>query len=56
MFERFYSTAQDLSRGTGLGLPIARAIARAHGGDVSASSPDGAVFTLELPLAGAATP
>ena len=50
MFERFYSTAEDLSRGTGLGLPIARAIARAHGGDLTASSPGGAVFTLVLPL------
>ncbi len=51
VFERFYSTAEDQSRGTGLGLPIARAIARAHGGDVRASSPGGALFTLELPLA-----
>jgi len=51
VFERFYSTAEDQSSGTGLGLPIARAIARAHGGDVSAFSPGGAVFTLELPLA-----
>ena len=50
VFERFFSTADDLSRGTGLGLPIARAIARAHGGDVHASSPGGAVFTLVLPL------
>ncbi len=53
VFERFYSTAEDLSRGTGLGLPIARAIARAHGGDLRASSPGGALFTLELPLADA---
>jgi len=51
VFERFYSTAADMSRGTGLGLPICRAIARAHGGDVRASSPAGAVFTLDLPLA-----
>ena len=51
VFERFYSTAEDLAAGTGLGLPIARAIARAHGGDVRATSPGGAVFTLELPLA-----
>lgn len=51
VFERFYSTAEDLARGTGLGLPIARAIARAHGGDVTASSPGGAVLRLVLPLA-----
>jgi signal transduction histidine kinase len=50
VFERFHSTAEDLAAGTGLGLPIARAIARAHGGDVRATSPGGAVFTLELPL------
>ncbi len=50
VFERFYSTAEDQSRGTGLGLPIARAIARAHGGDVTASSPGGALFTLSLPF------
>ena len=53
VFERFYSTAADLSRGTGLGLPIARAIARAHGGDLTASSPGGAVFKLVLPLCAA---
>lgn len=51
VFERFHSTAGDLAEGTGLGLPIARAIARAHGGEVRASSPRGALFTLELPLA-----
>jgi two-component system sensor histidine kinase BaeS len=48
VFERFYSSAHG-GTGTGLGLPIARAIARAHGGDVTASSPDGARFTLWLP-------
>lgn len=38
--------------GAGLGLPIARHVARAHGGDVTITSPgpegDGAVFTLTL--------
>jgi signal transduction histidine kinase len=48
VFERFYSRAGE-GGGTGLGLPLARAIARAHGGDVSAASPGGALFTLELP-------
>lgn len=51
VFERFYSSAEG-NGGTGLGLPIARAIARSHGGRLSASSPGGASFELELPLAG----
>lgn len=51
VFERFYSRAPG-GRGVGLGLAIARAIARAHGGDVRASSPKGARFVLELPRAG----
>ena len=48
VFERFYSRAGS-GNSIGLGLPIARAIARAHGGDVRASSPSGARFVLELP-------
>ena len=38
--------------GAGLGLPIARGIARAHGGDVTyepAGAGRGAVFVLSLP-------
>jgi len=50
VFERFYSEP-GAGSGTGLGLPIARAIARAHGGEVTASSPGGARFDLDLPLA-----
>ncbi|WP_405721940.1 HAMP domain-containing histidine kinase [Streptomyces sp. NBC_01537] len=40
--------------GSGIGLTIARGIARAHGGDVTASSPGpghGATFTLRIPTA-----
>jgi histidine kinase len=56
IFERFYrsGTAQRRSTGSGVGLTIARGIARAHGGDVTASSPGpgrGATVTLTLPLA-----
>ena len=49
VFERFYSERED-GTGGGLGLPIARAIARTHGGSLTASSPGGARFDLELPL------
>jgi two-component system OmpR family sensor kinase len=40
--------------GFGLGLSIARALARAHGGDLVCTAPDGgrgAVFVLTLPVA-----
>ncbi|MEN8184117.1 MAG: ATP-binding protein, partial [Myxococcota bacterium] len=51
IFERFASDRSQRSAGAGLGLPIARAIARAHGGELSAASPGGAAFTLELSTA-----
>lgn len=52
VFDRFYRG--DRSRpapGSGLGLSLARAIVRAHGGDITvASSPgDGSTFTVRLP-------
>jgi signal transduction histidine kinase len=54
IFERFHRLDQSRSRdsgGTGLGLPIARAIVEAHGGWIRAeSAPDrGATFRVELP-------
>jgi heavy metal sensor kinase len=55
LFERFYRTdwAQTKnSGGTGLGLPIVKEIAEAHGGAISVMSQvdKGSVFTLRLPV------
>ncbi len=55
VFERFYRAPGPPrgSSGSGIGLTIARNIARAHGGEVTASSPGpgrGATFVLMLPL------
>jgi signal transduction histidine kinase len=53
VFERFYRARRDSPHaGSGIGLTIARGIARAHGGEVTASSPGpghGATFTFTLP-------
>ena len=52
IFERFYRCDESRSQeGAGLGLSLARAIARAHGGDISVVSQPklGSTFTLELP-------
>jgi len=53
VFERFWR-GPGTAAGAGLGLPIARQVARAHGGDVSLRSPglagDGSTFTLRLHL------
>ena len=50
LFEPFFTTRAE---GTGLGLAIARGVARAHGGNIEASSTPGVgtEFTLTLPLA-----
>jgi two-component system sensor histidine kinase KdpD len=52
VFERFFRGAHATVRGVGLGLPIARAIAQAHGGRLAAANRPGggAVFRLTLPL------
>jgi histidine kinase len=52
VFERF-TRLDSTHSGTGIGLNIARTLARAHGGDVTASSGgkgQGATFELTLPL------
>jgi signal transduction histidine kinase len=54
IFERFYRAGHSRSReegGTGIGLAIARHLAEAHGGKLTASNhpQGGAVFTLRLP-------
>jgi histidine kinase len=54
VFERFYRGDRNAPGGSGIGLTIARSIARRHGGDVTASSGGpglGSVFTLSIPLA-----
>ncbi|MGD9067627.1 MAG: HAMP domain-containing sensor histidine kinase, partial [Desulfobacterales bacterium] len=52
IFERFYRCDPSRSQaGTGLGLSFARAVARAHDGDITVTSaPDqGSAFTVMLP-------
>ena len=50
VFDPFFTT-KEVGRGTGLGLPVALSIVRAHGGDLSLSSGSGrgAAFTVTLP-------
>lgn len=54
IFERFYRGPKARASGVGLGLPICRAIAQAHGGTIRARNrPDGgAVFQVSIPLVG----
>ena len=57
LFERFFVWRTDRTgagRGTGLGLPIARAIAQAHGGEIEVESQPGvgSTFRLVVPLLG----
>lgn len=61
IFEQFYRVPDSLSsgiQGSGLGLTLARQIARAHGGDViySAREGGGSCFALRLPLTPSLSP
>ncbi len=60
VFDRFYRADRAAPGGTGIGLTIARAIVRGHGGEIEAVSPglgEGSTFSVVLPLArNAATP
>ena len=51
IFDRFSTSDDEQSRGTGLGLPLVRAVALAHGGDVTVRSRqgEGSEFELTLP-------
>jgi histidine kinase len=53
VFDRFYRVDRSAAGGTGIGLTIARSLARLHGGDVTASSPGighGSTFMLTVPI------
>ena len=54
IFEKFYRGKHQRlnSQGTGMGLPIARAIVEAHGGTIGVFSRpgQGSVFTFSLPI------
>lgn len=55
VFESFKQTASGLrkGKGTGLGMPISKRLAQAHGGDITFQSEVGvgSTFTLTLPIA-----
>jgi signal transduction histidine kinase len=50
IFDRFRTGDAERSRGTGLGLPLVRAVARAHGGDVTVRTVAGNGSEFEVTL------
>jgi histidine kinase len=58
VFDRFYRADRSTGSGTGIGLTIARSLARRQGGEITVSSPGpgmGSTFVLSLPTAGPPT-
>lgn len=57
IFERFYKadSSRRAAGGSGLGLSIVKAIVERHGGTITARNDGGAVFDIELPVAGTST-
>jgi signal transduction histidine kinase len=58
VFDRFYRADRSVPGGAGIGLTIARSLARANRGDLDVASPglgQGATFTLALPAARASS-
>jgi PAS domain S-box-containing protein len=57
IFDPFFTTKRP-GRGTGLGLSICKTLLREHGGNIEAATAQGggAVFTITLPVTGAAEP
>jgi signal transduction histidine kinase len=55
IFDKFYRGKDQRSviQGTGMGLPISKAIVEAHGGAITVTSQlnHGSVFTFTLPVA-----
>jgi len=55
IFDKFYRGKEQRAvvQGTGMGLPIARAIVEAHGGSINLTSQagHGSVFSFTLPIA-----
>ena len=58
LFEKFYRGPQTMASGAGLGLPICRGIAEAHGGSIRARAvPSGGIsFLLDVPIGGTPPP
>ena len=50
IFGHFWTTAQDSNKGRGIGLSIARAVARAHGGDICVTSEVGGLTTFTVTI------